>query len=315
MPGGWKIKKSAAGLLIAILLYFFVPGLAYGCIEYISCPVLRVTNPVDSGPHIAELQELLKTAGYYAGASDGQYNFATARGVKIFQRDHHLTEDGVVGQKTWDALAALYEEPVMTKSNQKRCPKGKVSILIDVNRLRLDILDDGQLFKSYPIATGKRKTPSPVGEYKVVHKAINWGTGFGTRWLGLNVPWGIYGIHGTNKPGSIGSAASHGCFRMLNRHVEEIFPWVPVGTRVRIVGYTPKFSGFNRHLKLKKSGQDVAMLQYRLQEIGFSVDNADGRYGGVTEFNVKLFEAYHMLPVDGEADLEMLQRLERYQNK
>ena len=48
---------------------------------------------------------------------------------------------------------------------------------------------------------------------------MNWGGGFGTRWLGLNVPWGIYGIHGTNQPWSIGTQASAGCIRMFNRHV------------------------------------------------------------------------------------------------
>ncbi len=41
------------------------------------------------------------------------------------------------------------------------------------------------------------------------------------RWIGLNVPWGVSGIHGTNMPGTIGSEASHGCIRMLDKDVEE----------------------------------------------------------------------------------------------
>ena len=45
---------------------------------------------------------------------------------------------------------------------------------------------------------------------------------------------GIYngaGIHGTDDTGSIGSAASHGCIRMLIPDVEDLFDRVEVGTR------------------------------------------------------------------------------------
>mgnify|MGYP000915228418 CR=1 FL=1 len=295
-------------------IFFSAPIWAYECSDFVSCPVLKAGDPAPTGQFIADLQKLLKTAGYYHEKINGKYDQVTAQSVKDFQKDFNLSADGVAGVKTWDALADLYEEPVMTNT-LKEGPKGKISILVDVNKLQLQVLDDGKVFKTYPIAIGTSKTPSPVGEYKIINKAVNWGTGFGTRWMGLNVPWGIYGIHGTNKPGSIGRAASHGCFRMFNQHVEEIFPWIPIGTRVRVIGYTPKFHSFTRPLKLKSSGQDVVMLQYRLQELGFSSDPADGRYGGMTELAVKIFEAYHMLPVDGTADMEMLKRLEEYQKK
>ena len=39
-------------------------------------------------------------------------------------------------------------------------------------------------------------------------------------------------IHGTNAPSSIGTAASSGCIRMLNREVVELFDRTPVGTKV-----------------------------------------------------------------------------------
>ena len=56
----------------------------------------------------------------------------------------------------------------------------------------------------------------------------------GTRWLGLSKKG--YGIHGTNAPGSIGRNASHGCIRMRNRDVEELFELVAVGDMVELVG-------------------------------------------------------------------------------
>lgn len=41
-----------------------------------------------------------------------------------------------------------------------------------------------------------------------------------------------YRIHGTNAPSSIGTAASSGCIRMLNKEVVELFDVTPVGTKV-----------------------------------------------------------------------------------
>jgi lipoprotein-anchoring transpeptidase ErfK/SrfK len=42
----------------------------------------------------------------------------------------------------------------------------------------------------------------------------------------------MFRIHGTNAPSSIGTAASSGCIRMLNREVSELYSNTPVGTKV-----------------------------------------------------------------------------------
>lgn len=41
-----------------------------------------------------------------------------------------------------------------------------------------------------------------------------------------------YAIHGTNRPGSIGTYASYGCIRMLNEDIVHLYDQVNVGTRV-----------------------------------------------------------------------------------
>ncbi|MCK5934332.1 MAG: L,D-transpeptidase [Fulvimarina manganoxydans] len=51
----------------------------------------------------------------------------------------------------------------------------------------------------------------------------------------INLGWGAYRIHGTNKPQSIGSAASAGCFRMRNGDVKDLFERVHVGAEVRVL--------------------------------------------------------------------------------
>jgi lipoprotein-anchoring transpeptidase ErfK/SrfK len=45
----------------------------------------------------------------------------------------------------------------------------------------------------------------------------------------------LYRIHGTNRPGSIGGAVSHGCFRMHNAHIIDLFEKVQIGANVHVV--------------------------------------------------------------------------------
>ncbi len=45
----------------------------------------------------------------------------------------------------------------------------------------------------------------------------------------------LFRIHGTNNPSSIGTAASSGCIRMLNREVIELYANTPIGTKVIVI--------------------------------------------------------------------------------
>ncbi|MCC6394364.1 MAG: L,D-transpeptidase [Bryobacterales bacterium] len=120
-------------------------------------------------------------------------------------------------------------------------------ILISIPDRKILLLEDGHVLKVYDIAVGKPSTPSPQGEFRIVNRIVKpawYSSGkvvppgpqnpLGTRWLGLSAPG--YGIHGTNSPGSIGKAASHGCIRMRNRDVEELFQLVEVGDAVELRG-------------------------------------------------------------------------------
>ena len=46
---------------------------------------------------------------------------------------------------------------------------------------------------------------------------------------------GQYAIHGTNNPGSIGGFVSHGCFRMYNQDIMDLYARVSVGTPVVVL--------------------------------------------------------------------------------
>jgi len=113
-------------------------------------------------------------------------------------------------------------------------------IVISIADRQMALVDNGQVVKKFPVAVGKQSTPSPSGDFTIVNrtedptyyhkgKVIKPGKSnpLGSRWMGLSHKG--YGIHGTNVPTSIGKAASHGCFRMARKDVEELFKLVHVG--------------------------------------------------------------------------------------
>jgi lipoprotein-anchoring transpeptidase ErfK/SrfK len=125
--------------------------------------------------------------------------------------------------------------------------KASRRIVVSIPDRKLVLLEGDRILKVYDVAVGKASTPSPHGEFKIVARAVNpvWrnvGPGpdnpVGTRWLGLSVKG--YGIHGTNAPNSIGKATSHGCIRMRNRDVEELFELVPTGVSVELDEQRPE---------------------------------------------------------------------------
>jgi hypothetical protein len=188
--------------------------------------------------------------------------------------------------------------------------QGLYAIEVYPARHRLVLLTQGRVFRTYPVAVGNPSTPTPVGEYRIVFKGKNWGASYGPRWLGLDVPWGVYGIHGTNKPHSIGRHMSHGCIRMHNRDVMELYDIVPVGTKVTIYGHV--LGGLlqePRTLAEGDIGGDVQLIQSRLKSAGYYKGVCDGKFrSGTTEAVKKLQHDLH-LPRSGIVSLRIYESL------
>jgi len=119
-------------------------------------------------------------------------------------------------------------EPVQLKSNSKIALSDGTRIEVRgdqvgrVNRYGnfwpftpgMEIIFDGKIFIP-PFGTAQRKVPEVLGTHK-----LEIGDG--------------YLIHGTNEDDSIGEAVSHGCVRMYNADVAQLYAMVPVGTPVYI---------------------------------------------------------------------------------
>jgi lipoprotein-anchoring transpeptidase ErfK/SrfK len=123
----------------------------------------------------------------------------------------------------------------------------KRQVVVSVPDRKLVVMENGAVLRVFPVAVGAGVSPSPTGEFEIVtrltdptyyHSGVVIPPGadnpLGPRWVGFNKKG--YGIHGTNAPGSIGRAASHGCIRMRNRDIVQFFAMVNVGDTVEIHG-------------------------------------------------------------------------------
>ena len=157
-------------------------------------------------------------------------------------------------------------------------------IHIDVESKTLTLFQRDKLVKQYTIATGAWDTPTPLGVFTINSRGSGEMCGFGPCFLALNVPWGNYGIHGTNKPESIGSNASHGCIRMRVKDAEEVYATVPNGTRVVIqCGSFGELGTSLRPLKEGDRSSMVCAVQRKLKALGFYYGWPDGIYGAATQ--------------------------------
>lgn len=122
---------------------------------------------------------------------------------------------------------------------------------IRLSQKRVTLYQGNTKLKSYAIAIGRSGWETPKGSFKVQQMIRNptWIhplTGetvpggdpenpLGRFWIGFwtnGKNW--VGFHGTPNPESVGTAASHGCVRMYNRDVEELFSKVSLGTEVLV---------------------------------------------------------------------------------
>lgn len=113
--------------------------------------------------------------------------------------------------------------------------------------------DDGKLIAQFPITTGSKHDPLPLGTWKIVGASYNpefdfnpklfWDAKKGEKkamlkpgpngpvgivWLDLSKPH--YGIHGTPEPQNIGRTESHGCIRLTNWDAGRLSLMVKPGT-------------------------------------------------------------------------------------
>jgi lipoprotein-anchoring transpeptidase ErfK/SrfK len=137
------------------------------------------------------------------------------------------------GTRGWLAAAAVTTQEITHSVN------------IYLAEHRLDLLDRGELVRSYPIGVGTVDTPTPLGDFYVTTKMRPPSPNgvYGVLAIGISAfsekltNWpkqGQVGVHGTNEPKTVGTDVSHGCIRLRNEDILQLTIDVPLGTPVSV---------------------------------------------------------------------------------
>ncbi len=144
---------------------------------------------------------------------------------------------------------ALAATPTALMTDASAAP---LRLEISLSQRRLVVYQGQTPVRTYSVAVGRPGWETPVGQFQVREMIRDpaWKNPFngtviagghprnplGRRWIGFwsdGKNW--IGLHGTPHPDSIGQAISHGCVRMHNRDIEELFETIRPGTPVIVV--------------------------------------------------------------------------------
>ncbi len=123
-------------------------------------------------------------------------------------------------------------------------------LVIRLDQRRVYVYEGETTLVSYPIAVGRQGWETPKGEFEVFQMIEDpswqhpWNGSIvppgpdnplGRRWIGF---WtdgvNAIGFHGTPNESLVGQAVSHGCIRMKNADVQNLFAMVGNGTTVTV---------------------------------------------------------------------------------
>ena len=126
-----------------------------------------------------------------------------------------------------------------------------VQLILRLGKRQVEVYEQDELVATYPVAVGKKGWETPTGDFEVIQmiknpswqnpwngKVIPAGANnpLGERWIGF---WtdgkNTIGFHGTPGEHLIGQAVSHGCVRMKNKDIRELFEFVSVGISVQVI--------------------------------------------------------------------------------
>jgi lipoprotein-anchoring transpeptidase ErfK/SrfK len=115
-------------------------------------------------------------------------------------------------------------------------------VVVDLAGRSLTVYRGDEVLLTTPVAIGSEENPTPTGSFFVTDRVRSLDPVYGDRAYGLSGRStslsefaggdGQIGIHGTNNPGSIGQAVSHGCIRVPNEVALQLESLLLPGTPV-----------------------------------------------------------------------------------
>jgi lipoprotein-anchoring transpeptidase ErfK/SrfK len=226
--------------------------------------VLATAPAAASGPgdqQVVKLSNEQTTTLWAHPGSTSLIRYSPSRKSHAFRRLHLMTEDGF--PEIYIALAKTVDEngAQWIKIRVPMRPNGKTGwvprdalgrfhtnhahLVVNRHKLRATLFYGKRKVWSSPVGVGKPGTPTPAGRFYIRERirALKGGTiygpyAFGTSDYSTLSEWpggGIVGLHGTNEPNLIPGRPSHGCIRLPNDKVTQLWHLLPLGTPLRIL--------------------------------------------------------------------------------
>lgn len=195
-----------------------------------------------------------KDAGYtYDKATNTLKTTAAEKGQKVnVDATVAAIQDEIlaVGEKNAAVIAVKGE---VDAEDPKVATPGQ-AIYVDTNACRVHLYENGSEVKSYPCTPGKSGYSTPKGDWKLSYKDASptwynphsdWAADMpesippgpnnplGLRALAVSCGGGIF-LHGTTNTGQLGSPGSHGCVRLANSDIVELYNRVSAGIPIFI---------------------------------------------------------------------------------
>lgn len=157
----------------------------------------------------------------------------------LFKTDPYNSDTDGDGKSDGQEIAAGFSPASAATSTLEK----RLRVVLSTQRIERHL--SGVVLDRFAISSGLPKTPTPVGEFKVLNKNRRaWSKSaklWMPWWMGIDAPG--YGLHelpewpGGLKEGAahLGRMASHGCVRMGEGVAKMVYDWTPVGTPVSIV--------------------------------------------------------------------------------
>jgi N-acetylmuramoyl-L-alanine amidase len=187
-----------------------------------SQPTLR------SGSHgaaVVQLQRRLGGLHYDVGPVDGQFGSQTFHAVVAFQKVNGLGRDGIVGPRTWAALAHPRAPKVRRRLSATSVEANLTTQVVLLARA-------GTVVKIYDASSGKASTPTPTGNFSVTRRINGWRqSSLGLLWR-PNYFFRGFAVHGSRSVPAF--PASHGCVRVSIESMNRLWSIMRVGMPVSL---------------------------------------------------------------------------------
>jgi PKD repeat protein len=207
--GAFTARIQVAGRTVTAILRAGARTLSYG----------------STGPDVLALRARLAQLRVHVPSASTTFGSELFDSVVAFQKARGLSRTGVADAATWRALTQDVVPAPRYRTHDNH-------IEVSKSRQILMVVHDGETFAYLPVSSGAGGI-TPVGNYRILWKALSTGTWLGPAILYRTMTFHThYAIHGF--PSVPTYPASHGCVRIPIWVADWLYQQSPVGERVYV---------------------------------------------------------------------------------